>query len=180
MPNSNRTLRPSINLRIIRGPYLGAFRNCFTSVLHCAFLILASRAIASQHQSNENNMGASSVIAAPQVSPIAWFATALAASGTCLALSRVAAGRMRSNLSAQNPQAHQIEVDSTAISEALIHAKEAAESANRAKDDFIASLSHELRSPLNPVLLLASEYARSPGLPAQMREEATTAAPNRA
>jgi signal transduction histidine kinase len=78
---------------------------------------------------------------------------------------------MRSNLTAQNPQAHQTEVDSTAISEALIHAKEAAESANRAKDDFIASLSHELRSPLNPVLLLASEYARSPGLPAQMRED---------
>lgn len=55
--------------------------------------------------------------------------------------------------------------------EALRHAKEAAEAANRAKDDFIASLSHELRSPLNPVLLLASEYARSPGLPAQMRED---------
>jgi CheY-like chemotaxis protein/two-component sensor histidine kinase len=53
----------------------------------------------------------------------------------------------------------------------LRHAKEAAEAANRAKDDFIASLSHELRSPLNPVLLLASEYARSPGLPAQMRED---------
>jgi hypothetical protein len=103
-------------------------------VLHCAFLILASRAIASQQQSSENNMGASSVIAAPQVSPIAWFATALAASGTCLALTRVAAGRMRSNLTAQNPQAHQTEVDSTAISEALIHAKDAATCKLRSKD----------------------------------------------
>ena len=60
---------------------------------------------------------------------------------------------------------------SAASTEGLRHAKEAAEAANRAKDDFIASLSHELRSPLNPVLLLASEYARSPGLPAQMRED---------
>ena len=171
MPNSNRTLRPSINRRIINRPSAGAFRNCFTHLLRCAFLIFASRAIASTHPTSENNMSAASVISAPQISPIAWFATALAASGTCLALTRVAAGRMRSNPTAQNPQADKTEVGSTSISEALIHAKEAAESANRAKDDFIASLSHELRSPLNPVLLLASEYARSPGLPAQMRED---------
>ncbi|BDI14439.1 hypothetical protein ANSO36C_02410 [Nostoc cf. commune SO-36] len=31
-------------------------------------------------------------------------------------------------------------------------AREAAETANRIKDDFLAVLSHELRSPLNPIL----------------------------
>ncbi len=60
---------------------------------------------------------------------------------------------------------------SKAIADALQEAKEAAESANRAKDDFLAALSHELRSPLNPVLLLASEYARSSELPQRLRED---------
>lgn len=58
-----------------------------------------------------------------------------------------------------------------AIADELKHAKEAAESANRAKDEFLAALSHELRSPLNPVLLLASEYARSTSLPQRLRED---------
>ena len=41
----------------------------------------------------------------------------------------------------------------------------------RSKDDFLAAVSHELRSPLNPVLLLASEYARSSELPQRLRED---------
>ena len=60
---------------------------------------------------------------------------------------------------------------SQSIADALKEAKETAESANRAKDEFLAALSHELRSPLNPVLLLASEYARSTDLPLRLRED---------
>lgn len=34
----------------------------------------------------------------------------------------------------------------------LLHAKDAAESASRAKDDFLSVMSHELRTPLNPII----------------------------
>jgi PAS domain S-box-containing protein len=53
----------------------------------------------------------------------------------------------------------------------LEQAHEEVLAASRAKDDFLAALSHELRMPLNPVLLLASDAAQNPELPPEIRAQ---------
>ena len=55
--------------------------------------------------------------------------------------------------------------------DALLAAMKQAESANRAKDQFLAVLSHELRTPLAPVLALASAWEQDPSVPAALRED---------
>ena len=53
----------------------------------------------------------------------------------------------------------------------LQQAKDLAESASRAKDQFLAVLSHELRTPLTPVLAALGMIERRPDLGADLRDE---------
>ncbi len=55
--------------------------------------------------------------------------------------------------------------------EALRQTAEEAQSANRAKDNFLAALSHELRTPLTPVLMTATALETDPSLPGEVREQ---------
>ena len=67
-----------------------------------------------------------------------------------------------------------VSIDVTAskqIEEALSRAKEAAEAANREKDQFLAIVSHELRTPLTPALAAAAMLENDETISAQIRKD---------
>ena len=64
-----------------------------------------------------------------------------------------------------------IAIDRAESERNVIQSKEAAEKASRAKDLFIAALSHELRNPLTPALMTASSLEQDESLDTPIREQ---------
>ncbi len=58
--------------------------------------------------------------------------------------------------------------------QAALRAHEEALAANRAKDRFLALVTHELRNPLNPVLTIAALWEHDAALPPEAREDMAT------
>ncbi len=65
---------------------------------------------------------------------------------------------------------HRAESDLRAAVDQLTAAQKETEAASRAKDDFLAALSHDLRTPLNPALMAAGELKQDERIPPDARE----------
>ena len=72
------------------------------------------------------------------------------------------------------------ETEVEAAKQALISARDAAESANRAKSEFLSSMSHELRTPLNAILGFAQLLEADPANPLSDAQTANTNEINKA
>ncbi|MGH8016745.1 MAG: hybrid sensor histidine kinase/response regulator [Opitutaceae bacterium] len=62
-------------------------------------------------------------------------------------------------------------LERAALISEMRRAREDAEAALRSRDEFLAVLSRELRTPLNPILLIASDAAENQALPAAVRKD---------
>jgi len=84
-------------------------------------------------------------------------------------LEKMVAERTR-ELTVSNQQLQEEIVERERAQEALRRAKEKAESANRAKSDFLTNMSHELRTPLNAILGFSKLMEHTPDITEYQRE----------
>lgn len=110
--------------------------------------------------------------AGAEAEPWLWLLGGMVVTGIGAAVFWIVHQRALERARAQLEQTRQLELEKLASSQAR-QAKEIADSANRAKTEFLATMSHEIRTPLNGVIGSAELMLETP-LNAQQREYMTT------